>query len=234
MTVIIMGGDELARAGCESLIDNSLDIIKLDPAGDPNSMAHHLSRSNLRWVVVLGWSIDVEAVVKSVHQLCDSPPGMILVNAASAIETDPDGIRKGLDLGFNGILSADSDLSALNGILSMPPNEVVYVSREIIDAAVSKRDSLGPGPTESPEMASILAANTNILDCIAKGWSNKEIARDLDVSEDRIKARVRQIMRTLGVNKRTQLAATYLQFNPSLPTNDDDRTSSNEFDRRSA
>ena len=45
-----------------------------------------------------------------------------------------------------------------------------------------------------------------ILDSLAKGYANKEIARTCDISEARVKARMKSIMRKIRVANRTQAA----------------------------
>jgi len=43
-----------------------------------------------------------------------------------------------------------------------------------------------------------------ILDCIARGMSNKEIARSLTISDQTVKNHITSILRKLAVNDRTQ------------------------------
>lgn len=230
MTVLIVGGDELARAGCASLIGDVLDVVKIDLCDDYTPLADSLENDPPGWVVVLGWSIDLGRVVEVCRKAGECAPGqktgrqpgpapgMLLVHTAGTLMSEPGRIREGLDLGFNGVLSADSDLSILSAILKDAPNDVVYISRDIIDLAISQAPTKVAVDIDAPGATGVVAENADLLDCIAKGRSNKEIARDFGVSEDRIKARVRQIMRLLGVNKRTQLATAYLQEVAGLGT----------------
>jgi DNA-binding NarL/FixJ family response regulator len=47
---------------------------------------------------------------------------------------------------------------------------------------------------------------TGVLKRVARGWANKEIARDLFVEERTVKSHVTSILRKLGVKSRTQAA----------------------------
>jgi NarL family two-component system response regulator LiaR len=47
---------------------------------------------------------------------------------------------------------------------------------------------------------------TEVLKLLARGWANKQIARDLHVEEKTVKAHVSGILRKLGVTSRTQAA----------------------------
>jgi two-component system nitrate/nitrite response regulator NarL len=46
----------------------------------------------------------------------------------------------------------------------------------------------------------------DILNCLARGESNKEIARDLDLAESTVKIHVQNIFKKLGVTSRVQVA----------------------------
>ncbi len=62
--------------------------------------------------------------------------------------------------------------------------------------------------TQSNEIQSFFSPLTNreleILDCIARGNSNKEIARLLNISDQTVKNHITSILRKLAVNDRTQ------------------------------
>ncbi len=44
----------------------------------------------------------------------------------------------------------------------------------------------------------------DVLRLLARGYSNKEIARDLQIGEETVRTHVRRIMAKLGVRRRTQ------------------------------
>lgn len=58
----------------------------------------------------------------------------------------------------------------------------------------------GAGPACSP----LTAREVEILDCVAQGNSNKEIARRLTISDQTVKNHITSILRKLSVNDRTQ------------------------------
>ncbi len=55
-------------------------------------------------------------------------------------------------------------------------------------------------------MASLTPQQFRVLDMLADGLLNKQIAAELDVSEATVKAHVTAIFRKLGVRSRTQAA----------------------------
>lgn len=60
---------------------------------------------------------------------------------------------------------------------------------------------------ETPEQfKNLTTREREVLEGLSKGLSNKQIARDLDLSEPTIKLHVKTLYRKLGVNNRTQAA----------------------------
>jgi DNA-binding NarL/FixJ family response regulator len=59
-------------------------------------------------------------------------------------------------------------------------------------------------PTESPERLTV--REFDVLECVAHGLSNKEIARSLHISEKTVKSHVSTILGKLGLESRTQAA----------------------------
>jgi len=74
-------------------------------------------------------------------------------------------------------------------------------------AVVALRRAKSPGPA-APEPArdKLTSRQMRVLRLLAKGMSNKDIARELDISEITVKAHVSLILKKLGVSNRTQAA----------------------------
>jgi DNA-binding NarL/FixJ family response regulator len=65
---------------------------------------------------------------------------------------------------------------------------------------------LAAEPQRLPACPMLTERQNAVLKCLRRGYSNKVIARELDVAEATIKVHVRQIMRKLGASNRTQAA----------------------------
>lgn len=103
---------------------------------------------------------------------------------------------------------------------SEPSTELIAVVRQVLDGKKSF-----PGAMAGPEKASIsdpdgqdTAASIpltdrqmEVLKLIAEGFSNKEIARRLELSENTVKIHVSAVFRGLGVHNRTQAAVSARQ-----------------------
>lgn len=66
------------------------------------------------------------------------------------------------------------------------------------------RDLASMEPEDESLFAPLTSREIEILDCIARGMSNKEIARSLLISDQTVKNHITSILRKLAVNDRTQ------------------------------
>lgn len=64
----------------------------------------------------------------------------------------------------------------------------------------------GPASGEAPWLAALTPRETDVLRAAARGLSNKEIARELDLAEVTIKLHLSTIFRKIGVRSRTEAA----------------------------
>jgi DNA-binding NarL/FixJ family response regulator len=58
----------------------------------------------------------------------------------------------------------------------------------------------------NPQTSVLTARQRQVLEKLGQGKSNKQIARELDLSENTVKIHVTGVLRALGVDNRTQAA----------------------------
>jgi DNA-binding NarL/FixJ family response regulator len=82
--------------------------------------------------------------------------------------------------------------------------------QSILDAALTQRvlEQLREGPKEDPRLASLTAQERRILELIADGRTNRQIAATLFLAEKTVKNYVSNLLSKLGMERRTQ-AATF-------------------------
>lgn len=64
----------------------------------------------------------------------------------------------------------------------------------------------GPRADAAPHAGDLTTRQSQVLGCLRMGHSNKQIARDLHMSEATVKVHVRQVMKRLGASNRTHAA----------------------------
>lgn len=151
-------------------------------------------------------------------------------------EVSPIDITTVIELGVRGLIptamAPDVAIAAIQFVLAGGhyfPHAGLVPSRPVVAPApvrlASERvDGAEPGPVasvvragaEEPEASRgqaeeepilcLTPRQTDVLRSLARGLSNKGIARDLDLSEATVKIHVRHLIRKLGVGNRTQVA----------------------------
>jgi DNA-binding NarL/FixJ family response regulator len=114
-------------------------------------------------------------------------------------------IKKILSLGVKGYITKKSDSNILSGALKLildggtylPPtlleNQTPYINGEKNSGFLKKN---------------LTNRQSQVLDLIAQGKSNKQIAYDMGVSEATVKLHINALLRSLKVNNRTQAVIT--------------------------
>lgn len=72
-----------------------------------------------------------------------------------------------------------------------------------IDVQFSKQEEREPLTGEEDKFPKLAPRQIEVLKLIANGYANKDIARELFISENTVKTHLKLIFRELGVNKRT-------------------------------
>lgn len=97
-----------------------------------------------------------------------------------------------------------------------PPTALAGASHEepAVGRAPLPQDGEWQGDWHDASLPPLTPRQSEVLDLLRQGKSNKHIARELDMRESTVKVHVRQIMRKLGVSNRTQ--AALLAVRPGL------------------
>ena len=84
----------------------------------------------------------------------------------------------------------------------------VAAGQSLLDPAVTEQvlTRLRSGPRQDPRLAGLTAQERRVLDCVAEGMSNREIAQRLSLAEKTVKNYVTSVLAKLGMQRRTQAA----------------------------
>ena len=140
----------------------------------------------------------VEAI--RVLRVADAALGIVALSSYS----DADQIRDAIEAGANGYLvkSVDSD-SLARAVRSAAAGQSAF-SPEVTTALTSRPSSA------TGLLASLTSRESELADLVAKGRTNAEIARELELSIFTVKNHVSSILMKLQVQSRTEAAALIL------------------------
>jgi DNA-binding NarL/FixJ family response regulator len=190
VAVVGVGG---ARAAREALgADDSFDLVLLD----------------LRLGDADGFELLVE--------LRNSWPALPVV-VVSASDRSADVIRA-IDLGAMGFVPKRASNETLMEALRVVMSGGIYVPPMTMGesgeaaAAESRSAAAGAAPPNPLAAYKLTPRQTDVLNLLLRGHSNKLIARELDLSVETVKDHVAAVLRALGVNSRTQAVLAVSQI----------------------
>ena len=160
------------------LTSGKFDLILLD-----YDMPGMQSLHGLRWVI----------------EQVDAPPVALISGIAQH-----DVVERAFQMGARGFLHKSMPASSLlNAIRFMALGER-YIP---VDFLTSEQGQLTPlSTTPQNDAAKLTRREAEVLRAVCDGLTNKEIARDLQLTEPTVKLHVKTLYRRLGVSNRTQAA----------------------------
>ena len=208
--VLVVDDHTLFRRGVIALLAGDARFQVVAEAGDANE-AHLRAAQTLPDVVLLDKHMPgVNGVDALAGFKVAAPLARILMLTVSEDEEDLADALRGGACGYL-LKTVDSEMLASAIQRSMAGESVI--SPEMTSKLVSAFQATPPSAVDTDPIQSLSAREREILTLIAKGASNKEVARELGIAEATVKIHVQHILRKLNLNSRVQ-AAVYLVGRP--------------------
>lgn len=137
---------------------------------------------------------------EALKEIRSTSKALILIISTSA---DARTLKTILAAGADGYLSKRADADELRLALRLIKNGETYISQNN-NSGVPLNNLSGTGIG----LKTLTNRQSQVLDLIAQGKSNKQIAYDMGVSESTVKLHINALLRTLHVSNRTQAVVT--------------------------
>ena len=214
--VLVVDDHTLFRRGLIALLSGDARFMVVGEAGDANEA--HLRAQALQPDVVLldNHMPGVNGVDALAGFKAAAPGAKVLMLTVSEDERDLAAALRG---GARGYLLKTMDSEMLASVIQRTMAGESVVSPEMTSKLVSvfqagQGANAAPAPQIDPDpLHSLSPREREILALIAKGASNKEVARELSIAEATVKIHVQHILRKLNLSSRVQ-AAVYLAGRP--------------------
>jgi len=138
-------------------------------------------------------------------KLCNTHPELPVVVLSAS--DNPKHIRKAIDLGVSGYIHKSSTFELMHeAIVEILAGGIYRPTVPSIDSTRTTEDALDIDRPQNREalIDSLTKRQLEILACLAKGMSNKEIAKTLSISENTVKTHLKVLMVELDCSNRTE------------------------------
>jgi DNA-binding NarL/FixJ family response regulator len=191
--VLVVDDHPVVRQGLRTFLDLQDDITVVGESADGAACVADADRLRPD-VILLDLRMPGADGVTALHGLRDNPARVLVITSF----TEPGAVLPAVRAGAAGYVYKDVDPPALAAAIRS-----VHAGHVLLHPDVARLLAQGearPGPHE------LTARERDVLAEVARGRSNREIARALTLSEKTVKTHVSAILGKLGVQDRTQAA----------------------------
>ncbi len=206
--LLVVDDHTLFRRGLVALLATEADLVVAGEAADAGEAARR-ARELQPDVILLDNHLPGVTGIAALAGLKEAAPAArVLMLTVSEDESD---LSAALRAGAQGYVLKTIDGDMLAQAIRRTMRGESVVSPEMTGKLVQALRSMHGGePPATPDpLAALSPREREILEHIARGASNKAIARALDIAETTVKIHVQHILRKLGLASRVQ-AAVYL------------------------
>jgi DNA-binding NarL/FixJ family response regulator len=200
--VLIVDDHVVVRRGLATIIGERADMELVGEASGGEA-AVALVRERAPDVVLVDLAMpDVDGIETTRRILAARPETRVTILTSFAEQAR---IRSAFDAGALGYLLKDADPEELASGVRLLASGSSPLAAKAARVLVESRSQVSSG-TGTGEASDLTARERTVLQLVATGCANKEIARRLEISERTVKTHLTRIFRSLGVFDRVQAA----------------------------
>jgi two-component system, NarL family, nitrate/nitrite response regulator NarL len=199
--IMLVDDHPLLRKGLNQLIELEDDMEVVAEASDGKSaipMAEELEPD----LIVLDLNMQGMDGLETLHAMRNAQVTSRII-MLTVSDNDEDVVRA-ITYGADGYLLKDMDPEQIIVRLREALNGTMVISDKLTHVLIGALRKGDDGRTK--QLASLTSRELEILKLIAKGLSNKLIARELDISDGTVKVHVKHVLKKLGLRSRVEAA----------------------------
>ena len=215
--IMVVDDHELVRVGLRTVAAAEDDMAVIGDYGTAESAWGNVERLQPD-VVMMGLRMAGIDGIEACRQILNRLPGVKVVILTSQI--DENTVVSSIMAGASGYLLKNTDVRALllavrtvaNGESLLHPAVTERVLNRLKD--LFRRNALDTQPDAPTE--SLSKRETEVFALIVEGYTNRNIADQLFITENTVRNHVSHILHKLGVDRRVHLASFRLQANRAV------------------
>ncbi|WP_042269952.1 response regulator [Paraburkholderia heleia] len=208
--ILLIDDHTLFRSGVSALLQRQPDLEVVGEASDGVEGVKR-AKQHLPDVILLDLNMPGLSGLETLQLLVEDLPDTAVVMLTVSEEADE--LTAAMRAGARGFLlksiDADALVAAIRKAASGQPVITEHMTAKLVEQMRKPVQSTSATGTTGAARASaetLTARERDIVRELARGASNKEIARALDLAESTVKIHVRNILRKLGLTSRVQVA----------------------------
>jgi DNA-binding NarL/FixJ family response regulator len=206
--ILIVDGHALFRVGIHNILDKEEDLEVVGEADDARS-AFDMAVETSPDIVLMDLSLGSPGGIETTQRIKRELPSAAIIVLAQ--QEDEDALFEAIKAGAAAFILKDVGPDDLVTIIRR-----VYLGEYLINDKVFAKPAVASrvlkefrelavyGQEAAPIFAPLSPREVEILDNIAQGMTNKQVAYALSISEQTVKNHMSSILRKLSVNDRTQ------------------------------
>jgi two-component system response regulator DevR len=201
--VMIVDDHEVVRMGLRTLLDASPEVEVVGEAATGRE-AERLAEATRPDVIIMDVRLPDESGVEACRNIRAAHPEMRVIMLTSY--GDDEALFSSLAAGASGyVLKETRGRTLVEAVLTVANGGSLF-DPNVADKVLERLRSRPPEPEADP-LAELTPQERRILQLIARGMTNKEIAGEVFLSEKTVKHYVSNILSKLGLSRRSEAAA---------------------------
>ncbi|HEX5076027.1 MAG TPA: response regulator transcription factor [Gemmatimonadaceae bacterium] len=198
--IVIADDHPIVRSGLMGLLASQDDFDVVAEASDGRELVAAVQRTRPD-VVLTDLRMPALDGVGAIREMCAAHPGLKVL-VLTTYDTDAD-ILRAVEAGATGYLLKETPREELFGAI-----RATALGRSVLSPSVASRLV---GRARDPGERALSAREIEVLMLVARGTSNKLIARALEIGDTTVKTHLLHIFAKLGVDDRTAAVTTAVE-----------------------
>jgi DNA-binding NarL/FixJ family response regulator len=208
--VLIADDHSMVRQGLKQILELEQDITVIAQASNGEE-AIEFATSHSPDVILMDINMPVINGIQAIKELKQRQnPSKVIV---LTIHEDREYLFKTLQLGAEGYVLKDAEPSVLIHAIRNVAQGQSFIQPNMTKELVKEFNRVTLNDKDKQEESNLTTREIEVLELIAEGMINKEIAKHLYISEKTVKNHVSNIFKKLNVSDRTQAAIYAFKHN---------------------